>query len=87
MKFLGGREPWQDITKNLTRRKGVVKAAISYLGPEAPRIMHLKAGDLLVCDASESAIRAGSTQPHALTARWFHLVKQGGAHENIHTAS
>ena len=84
MKFLGGSEPWQDITKNLDRRKGAVVAAVSYLGPDAPRIMNLKSGDLLVCDASDRSIRAGSTSPHALIA----YIKKGVdvyTRENLHS--
>lgn len=41
-------------------------AVVSYIGADAARLMPLKRGDVLVCEASRQAIRAGITDPEAL---------------------
>ena len=61
--------PWTAIQSDLTRpnRRQVV-AVVSYVGRDAPAVMPLKAGDWLVCDASEGAIRQQLTSVRALVA-------------------
>lgn len=66
MKFLGDLEPWSDITKTLRGNKGKVSCAIGYIGINAWKYLPLKEGDFLVCDASRTAVRRGSTNPKGL---------------------
>ena len=59
-------DPWPRITKRVRGSKGKVVAAVAYLGQDAPQILPLKKGDVLVCDASRSAIAQGSTSLEAI---------------------
>ncbi len=43
-----------------------VRAAVAYLGAEAPEILPLGTGDVLVVDGSDAALAAGSTSPAAV---------------------
>lgn len=60
--------PWTHITAELARtgRKRAL-AVVGYVGKDAPTIMPLHDGDVLVCDASEAAIRQGLTSAAALS--------------------
>ncbi|BAH55310.1 phospholipase D family protein [Rhodococcus opacus] len=60
-----GPSPWPHITRAI-RTRGPRYAAIGYLGPDAPELLPLRAGDLLVVNASTAAIRAHATSPAAL---------------------
>jgi len=60
-------DPWNRIGRDLenpSRRR--VMAAVAYVGVDAPSVMALRIGDVLVCDASTAAIRAGTTSASAL---------------------
>lgn len=59
--------PWDKISEELGRpnRRQVV-AVIAYIGRDAPALMPLKAGDWLVCDASDAAIKQQLTSVEAL---------------------
>ncbi|QHE73196.1 phospholipase D family protein [Rhodococcus sp. WAY2] len=61
-----GPSPWPHITRAI-RTRGARYAAIGYLGQDAPELLPLRAGDLLVVNASKAAIRAHATSPAALT--------------------
>ena len=67
MKFLGDQEPWPDITKTLKNDNSRALCAIGYVGINAWKYLPLKEGDLLVCDASPTAIKRGLTNPKGLT--------------------
>ncbi|ABH00906.1 hypothetical protein RHA1_ro11259 (plasmid) [Rhodococcus jostii RHA1] len=60
-----GPSPWPHITRAI-RTRGARHAAIAYLGQDAPELLPLRAGDLLVVNASKAAIRAHATSPAAL---------------------
>ncbi|MFF2110635.1 phospholipase D family protein [Rhodococcus koreensis] len=60
-----GPSPWPHITRAI-RTRGARYAAIGYLGPGAPALLPLRAGDVLVVNASKAAIRAHATSPAAL---------------------
>jgi len=62
-----GSGPWPLIRKDLTKtqRKPVV-AAVGYIGAAAPAVMPLRRGDILVCDASDVAVRSRLTNAAAL---------------------
>ncbi|MFD9670059.1 phosphatidylserine/phosphatidylglycerophosphate/cardiolipin synthase family protein, partial [Rhodococcus sp. NPDC059968] len=60
-----GPSPWPHITRAI-RTRGARYAAIGYLGQDAPDLLPLRAGDLLVVNASKAAIRAHATSPAAL---------------------
>lgn len=60
-----GPSPWPHITRAIGTR-GARHAAIAYLGQDAPALLPLRAGDLLVVNASKAAIRAHATSPAAL---------------------
>jgi hypothetical protein len=53
--------------------RGPRRAAIAYLGEDAPALLPLRAGDLLVVNASRAAVRAHVTSPIALA----HYVEAG----------
>lgn len=46
--------------------RGKKYAAIAFLGRDAPELLALGDGDLLVCNAGDAAIRSGATSPEAL---------------------
>ena len=60
------REPWPAITSAVNGANGRVRVAIAYFGTESHDLLPLKEGDTLVCDASERAVKNGSTNPTAL---------------------
>ncbi|WKN59905.1 phosphatidylserine/phosphatidylglycerophosphate/cardiolipin synthase family protein (plasmid) [Rhodococcus opacus] len=60
-----GPSPWPHITRAI-RVRGPRHAAIAYLGEDAPALLPLRAGDLLVVNASRAAMRAHVTSPIAL---------------------
>jgi hypothetical protein len=57
------REPWPAIRAAVGGAAGRVVAAIGYIGQDAHHWLPLKAGDVLVCDASERAVLNGATNP------------------------
>lgn len=48
------------------RTRGPRCAAIAHLGQDAPTLLPLRAGDVLIVDASRAAVRAHLTSPAAL---------------------
>jgi len=69
--FLGGHEAWDRITDRVAAaKKSPVLAAVAFIGVDAPAILPLKCGDVLVCDAEISRIKSGATSVKAL--RQFH---------------
>ncbi|MGY4783915.1 phospholipase D family protein [Rhodococcus opacus] len=60
-----GPSPWPHITRAI-RVRGPRHAAVAYLGEDAPALLPLRAGDLLVVNASRAAVRAHVTSPIAL---------------------
>jgi hypothetical protein len=67
-----GPSPWPHITRAI-RTRGPRHAAIAYLGQDAPTLLPLRAGDVLVVNASRAAVRAHATSPAALA----HYVAAG----------
>lgn len=61
-----GPSPWPHITRAI-RTRGARYAAIGYLGQDAPDLLPLRAGDVLVVNASRAAVKAHATSPAALT--------------------
>lgn len=64
--YVGGGQAWKAIGDAVRKAKGEVAAAVGYIGIDGPDVLPLQTGDLLVCDASDRAVRNGSTHPHAL---------------------
>ncbi|MEU1525354.1 phosphatidylserine/phosphatidylglycerophosphate/cardiolipin synthase family protein [Nocardia rhamnosiphila] len=60
-----GPDPWPQITRTLKTR-GPRRAAIAYLGADAPQLLPLRRGDILVVNADRPALRAHATSPEAL---------------------
>ncbi|MDF3313699.1 phosphatidylserine/phosphatidylglycerophosphate/cardiolipin synthase family protein, partial [Rhodococcus sp. T2V] len=60
-----GPSPWPHITR-VIRTRGTRHAAIAHLGQDAPTLLPLRAGDVLVVNASRAAVRAHLTSPVAL---------------------
>jgi len=58
-------EPWQHITRAIGGQDGRTIAAIAYV---TKRLLNLCRGDILVCDASVLAVKAGQTDPKVLLA-------------------
>lgn len=59
---------WPAIQARVKAHKKQVICAIAFVGAEAPSILPLRKGDVLVCNASLSAIKQGSTSALALDA-------------------
>jgi len=82
---LGG--PWPAIRRDLDRpnRRSVV-AAVAYIGRDAPRVMPLRSGDVLVCDASDAAVKGRLTSVAALRSfrrRGVLLFSVEGLHAKV----
>ncbi|MDH6284942.1 phosphatidylserine/phosphatidylglycerophosphate/cardiolipin synthase family protein [Prescottella agglutinans] len=67
-----GPSPWPYITAAL-HVKGPRYAAIAYLGIDAPDLLPLHAGDVLIVNAARAAVRAHATSPTALA----HFAEKG----------
>lgn len=60
-----GPNPWPHVTRAI-RTRGARLAAIAFLGLEAPELLPLRAGDVLIVNASKAALRAHATSPAIL---------------------
>jgi hypothetical protein len=49
-------QPWQHIVRALRGQRGSTVAAVAYV---TRRLLDLRRGDVLVCDASERMVKAG----------------------------
>ena len=58
-------KPWHHIVRPLSRQEGRTTAAIAYV---TKRLLDLRRGDILVCDASEVSVKTGRTDPKVLLA-------------------
>jgi len=67
-RFHGEKSVWPVIRDRIKRSKKSqqIFAAIAYIGSDAAKIMPLRRGDILVCNASDAAIKQGSTSAAAL---------------------
>ena len=65
-RFLGKNRVWSAINERVKSQSKQVIAAVAYVGIDAPYILPLRRGDLLVCNASKAAIKQGSTSALAL---------------------
>lgn len=79
-------EPWIAIKRAVAGTKQQVVVAVAYIGSDAPRLLPLKRGDILVCDASEASIKSRTTSADAL--RTFHnrgvkIYSREGLHSKI----
>jgi hypothetical protein len=85
-KFFGDAKPWIRITKRVHETKGRVVAAIAYVAIDAPDLLPLKEGDILVCDAEDASIKAGRTSACALWKyhkRGVTIYKHRGLHAKV----
>ncbi len=85
-KFFGDAKPWIRITKRVDETKGRVVAAIAYVAIDAPDLLPLKEGDILVCDAEDASIKAGRTSAEALWKyhkRGVTIYKHRGLHAKV----
>ncbi len=84
--FAGGSELWERITKRVNAAKCRVLAAIAYVGVDAPQLLPLEEGDILVCDAEPWRVRAGSTSADALETffeRGVRIYSHRGLHAKV----
>lgn len=67
-KFHGQHSVWPIIKNQIrrVRKTQQIFAAIAYIGKDASTLMPLRKGDILVCNASDVAIKLGSTSAKAL---------------------
>ena len=72
---VGQGPPWLAIKKAIENTNGRVVAAVSYIGKDAASVLPLRNNDLLICDASDLSVRAGSTRPEGLLALHARGVK------------
>ena len=69
-KLHSGIKTWTPITAAVGNSLRKVTAAIAFIGVNAPTLLPLKSGDILVCDASPERIKDGTTSAKALAT--FH---------------
>ena len=79
--------PWPAIRRDLDRpnRRSVV-AVVAYIGKDASTVMPLRTGDVLVCDASDAAIKGRLTSVAALKTfrrRGVQLFSLEGLHAKV----
>lgn len=80
-----GLHPWDELTR-VSKLQGPRYAAFAFIGADAPDMLALEEGDVLVCNASEGAIRNGATNPLALKKfldRGVQLYSCGTLHAKI----
>lgn len=80
-----GLHPWDELTR-VSKLQGPRYAAFAFIGADAPEMLALEEGDVLVCNASEGAIRNGATNPLALKEfldRRVQLYSCGSLHAKI----
>lgn len=65
-RFLSKNRVWLTINESVKTQSKQVIAAVAYVGVDAPYILPLRRGDLLVCNASKAAVKQGSTSALAL---------------------
>ena len=67
-RFHGDKSVWPIIKSQIksTKKSQQIFVAIAYVGIDAAKIMPLRRGDVLVCNASDAAIKQGSTSARAL---------------------
>lgn len=65
-RFLSKNQVWPRINESVRSQSKQVIAAVAYVGIDAPDLLPLRRGDLLVCNASKAAIKQGSTSALAL---------------------
>ena len=65
-RFLSKNRVWPRINESVRSQSKQVIAAVAYVGIDAPDILPLKRGDMLVCNASKTAVKQGSTSALAL---------------------
>lgn len=58
--------PWAAIREDLTGKRPPVTAIVSFIGANGDTLLSLKRGDSLVCNADESTIKLGLTNPETL---------------------
>lgn len=77
IRFHGDASVWPIIKKQIkrTKKSQQIFVAIAYIGIDAAKIMPLRRGDVLVCNASDFAIKQGSTSAIALEKFVNHGVK------------
>lgn len=83
--------PWPNIRKDLEKpsRRAVV-AAVAYIGADAPSVLPLKRGDILVCDASPLSIKSNMTSADALAKyhrRGVTVFSMPGLHAKVIASS
>jgi hypothetical protein len=60
-----GVDLWRGLTPEL-RAKGRTYAAVAFVGQEAPKLLPLKSGDVLVVNAGDRTLSSGGTSPQAI---------------------
>lgn len=66
MAILLGPNVWSEITAAARANAGASQVAVAYFSSEGPRLLPLKAGSILVVDASVDTVSTGGTAPAAL---------------------
>lgn len=65
-RVLAGRSLWDELTPLLRPYHKTITAAIAYVGTGGASLLPFGEGSSVIVDASIKAVRAGSTDPHAL---------------------
>jgi PLD-like domain len=84
--LLTGQDVWPTLRDLTNTRTGRAWCAIAYVGVNADSWLDLRAGDTLVCDASDGAVRLGMTSAAQLR-RWVEagvaVFSRAGMHAKI----
>ena len=78
---------WSEITKAAKTRRGPSFVAVPYFGQAGNRLLPLKAGDTLLVNASEAAVKSGQTFPQGLRKllnRGVKLYTLGSLHAKVY---
>lgn len=77
------KDIWEEISKTATTAKNSW-VAVAYFGTGGADLLPLKAGDVLVVDASDSSVRSGTTNPFELK-KLFDRGIEIYSHMNLHS--
>jgi hypothetical protein len=83
MEFLSGREVLSAVVELAESGRGPIRAAVAYVGRDAPEALPLGTGDVIVINGSDNAVAAGATDPRAVQ-RWLEAGVRVVNHRWLH---
>lgn len=89
VEFLSGAAVLQGVAELAATRQGQFAAAVAYVGRNAPEILPLRAGDVIVVNGSDNAVASGATDPRAIAeylASGVRVVNHPWLHAKVYVA-